>query len=327
MAHDLVVAEVEILDIIVADEAARFRDGVNRYPRHLGDPRIKTLGRIALQRRPRERRQIIGQGEMLGLRERVLAESPLALHFGGRERRQLQRGAQRKTVAAELERAFEQRRQHQDSGNHDALLALHGAGDLGGAKSAVAFAEDEFRRADAAVLRHVKRNDLCHRAGVAVHAPECAAAVGLGRPAPAGADGIDQHQIGEGKPGVRIVDQADVGAVVAGHAELGEARTHHPEMEERRSRAGSAVEDKGQRTRRVIVASVSRSFGHIGGVEHRGRTIARLIEQRERSGGRRIGKLAARRVDAVLADRIARQQRENARTALLVVGPPLWLCS
>ena len=151
-----------------------------------------------------------------------------------------------------------------------------------------------------------------------MHAPECAAAIGLGRPAPAGADRIDQHQIGEGKPGVRIIDQADGGAVVPSHAELGDARTHHPEVEERRSRAGPAIEDKGQRPGGVIVV-----FRQIGDVEDRRRTIARLIEQRECPGGRRIGKLAARRVDAVLADRITRQQREDARAALLVVGATL----
>src|SRR4029077_15436647 len=62
---------------------------------------------------------------------------------------------------------------------------------------------------------------------------------------------------------------------------------------------------------------------HIGSVEDRRRALARLIEQRERSGGRRIGELAARRVDAVLADRIARQQRKNARAALLPLGAAL----
>ena len=201
---------------------------------------------------------------------------------------------------------------------------LHGARDLGGAKAAVAFAEDEFRRADAVVLGDVKRDHLRHRLGVAAHAPERAAAVGLGRPAPAGADRIDQHQIGEGEPGIRIVDQADIGAVMPGHAELGDARTHHAEMEESRSRARAAIEHEGQRPRRVIVILVGRSlvrgsFGHIGGVEHRGRALARLIEQRQRSGGRRIGELAARRIDAVLADRIARQQRQNTRAAL----PPI----
>ena len=170
------------------------------------------------------------------------------------------------------------------------------------------------------VLGDVKRDHLRHRLGVAAHAPERAAAVGLGRPAPAGADRIDQHQIGEGEPGIRIIDQADIGAVVPGHAELGDARTHHPEMEEGRSRAGAAIEHEGQRPRRVIVVLVCRSFGHIGGVEHRGRALARLIEQRQRSGGRRIGELAVRRIDAVLADRIARQQRQNTGAALPPIG-------
>ena len=243
---------------------------------------------------------------MLGLGQRILAERALAFELRRRQRRQLQRGAEREATAAELERCLQHRRQHQNSRNHDALIALHVARDLGGAKAAVALAEDEFRRADAAVLGDVKRDHLRHRLGVAAHAPERAAAVGLGRPAPAGADRIDQHQVSEGKPGVRIIDQANIGAVVPGHAELGDARTHHPEMEKGRSRAGAAIEDKGQRPRRVIVGLVCGSLGNIGGIEHRGRALARLVEQRERPGRRRISELAVRRVDAVLADRIAR---------------------
>src|SRR5579864_5013921 len=89
-------------------------------------------------------------------------------------------------------------------------------------------------------------------------------------------------------------------------------------MEERRRRARPAIEHESQRPRSVVVG-----LDRIGGVEDRSRALARLIEQRERSGGRRIGELAARRVDAVLADRIARQQRENARTALLPLGAAL----
>ncbi len=110
------------------------------------DARIKILRRVALQRRSGQRGEIIGQREMLGLRQRLLAERAFALELGRRERRQLQRGAEREAVAAELECALEHRRHHQDAGNHDALIVLQRARDLGGAKAAIAFAEDEFRR-------------------------------------------------------------------------------------------------------------------------------------------------------------------------------------
>ena len=126
-------------------------------------------------------------------------------------------------------------------------LALQVARDLGGAEAAIAFAEDEFRRTGAAILGDVERDRLSPSIGVAMHAPECAAAVGLGRPAPAGADRIDQHQIGEGEPGVGIIDEMDVGAVMAIHAEFGDARADQAEIEERRSRARPAVEDESHR--------------------------------------------------------------------------------
>jgi hypothetical protein len=88
---------------------------------------------------------------MLGLRQSIAAEFAVALEFGRGERRQLQRGAECKAVAAKLERAVEERRQHQDSGCDDALIVLQHARDLGGAEAAVAFAQDEFGRGRSAV--------------------------------------------------------------------------------------------------------------------------------------------------------------------------------
>ena len=152
---------------------------------------------------------------MLGLGKRLLAERPFALELGGRERGQLQSGAEREAIAAELKCAFKRRRQHQDAGGDDALLALQHARDFGGAKSAIAFAKNEFGRTGAAVLGDIKRNDLGHGFRIAVNGPKVAGVVRLGRAAPAGADRIDQHQIGERQPGIRIVDQAHFGAVAA----------------------------------------------------------------------------------------------------------------
>ena len=200
-----------------------------------------------------------------------------------------------KRRAAEQQRAFDQRRHHHHAGDQDALLALQRARHLGGAKAAVAFAEDVFGRQRAAVLRQVERDGLGQDLGIALHAPERAAAVGLGRPAPARADRIDQDQIREGKPGVRIVLEARGRAVVAALSKLDDARADRAEIEERRGGARSAVEDEGDRT----VADVG-VLGDISRVEDRGRAFARLVEQRERPGGRRIGELAARNLDRVL---------------------------
>ena len=74
-----------------------------------------------------------------------------------------------------------------------------------------------------------------------------AAAVGLGGTAPAGADRVHQHQIGEGKPGVGIVDQLHIGAIAPGHAELRNPWTDQTEIQKCRRRARTAVEDEGQR--------------------------------------------------------------------------------
>ena len=66
MADDLVVAGAQILDIGVADEAALARHHVFRQSGHLRDARVEGMRRIAAQRRAGQRREIIGQREMLG---------------------------------------------------------------------------------------------------------------------------------------------------------------------------------------------------------------------------------------------------------------------
>ena len=252
---------------------------------------------------------------MLGLRQRLLTEGAAALELGRDQGRQLQRRAERETAAAELEFAFDQRRDHDDTADDDALIALQVARDLGGAEAAIAFAEDIFRRRAAAVLGDVKRDHFRHQLGVAMHAPEGAAAVGLCRPAPAGADRIDQHQIGEGEPGIGVVAEADIGAVMAVHAERGDARADQAEIEKSRGGARPAVEHEGQRSPRIV------RFRHVGGIENRGRALARLVEQRECAGGRRIGELAGGRLDAVLGDGIARATAKGRRGRPVLADP------
>ena len=311
MADDLVVAGVQVLDVGIANEAALPRDDVFRQPGHLRDARVKRTCRVAAKRRSGEGGQIIGERKMLGLRQGRGAEGSFPFELGRGQRRQFQRGPERKVVAAELEVAFEHRRDHENAADHDALIVLQRARHLGGAKAAIALAQNVFRRAEAAVLGDVESDHFRHRLGVAVHAPERAAAVGLGRPAPAGADRIDQHQIGEGEPGIRVVNQMDVGAVIAA-AEGSDARADQSEVEECGTGAGAAIEYEGQRPSRGI------RLRYVGRVEDGGRTLAGLIEQRKRTGGGRIGELAIRSVEAVLSDGIPRQERENAGAALFL---------
>src|SRR5262245_29583198 len=165
--------------------------------------------------------------------------------------------------------ALDHRRNHENAVGDDALVVLQGLRHLGGTETAVAFAEDIFWRADAAVLGDIKRNDLGERFGVAMHAPERAAAVGFGGAAPAGADRIDHDEIGKSEPGVRVVDEANVRAVEAA-PEHRDARTREPEIEKGRASSRAAIEHEGHRPRRIayliarLIARLVVGFGHKG---------------------------------------------------------------
>src|SRR5438128_5049520 len=138
-----------------------------------------------------------------------------------------------------------------------------------------------------------------------MHAIERLAAVGLGRSAPAGADRIDHDEIGEGEPGRVIIPHARRGGVVTG--KLQNARADQAQVQISRCRARSAVEGEGDGTVRSLGV-----LGDVGGVIDRGRALARLIEERERSCGRGIGQRAAGNRDGVLGHRVRRQQPQHA---------------
>src|SRR5262249_60111573 len=104
-----------MLDVGVADEAARARDDVLRQAGDLCDARIKTARGIALRPWAGQRREIVGEREALGLRLRLFAEGALAFELGRRQRWQLQSGAQRGAVAAEGQAALDDRRHHDDA--------------------------------------------------------------------------------------------------------------------------------------------------------------------------------------------------------------------
>ena len=141
---------------------------------------------------------------------------------------------------------------------------------------------------------------------------------------PAGADRIDHDQVGESEPGLRIVLQAGGRGIIAG--ELEDPRPDQTQMQIGRRRARAAVESEGYGTVRSLSV-----LGDIGGVIDRSRALARLIEQRERAGGRGIGELAAGNVDAVLGHRVRRQEPQYALAGLgrplfplpLLLGPAL----
>ena len=299
-----------MLDISVADEPARAGDDLLGKSGDLCDTGIEIARGIALRSRAGERREIVREREALGFRLRLLAESAFALELGRRQGGQLQGGAQRGTIAAEGQAALDDRRHHDDPRHHDALLVLQQLRQFGGTIAAIAFAQEVFGRRAAAILGKIEGDDFGHGLRILAHAVESIAAVGFGRPAPAGANRIDHDQIGKCEPGGGIVAQARGGSVVAGKLE--DARTGESQIEVGRRRPRPAVEgERDGAARRVGV------LGDIGGVIDCGRTLARLIEQRERSRGRTVKQRAAWDRDSMLGDGVRRQEPQHALAGLL----------
>ena len=139
-----------------------------------------------------------------------------------------------------------------------------------------------------------------------MHTPEVSGFVRFDRAAPAGADRVDQHKIREGKPGIRVVAQTRSRGIPAVRPKIENARPDKTQMEKSRSRAWPPIEYKSKRTLFCAI------FQNIGGIENRRALLTGLVEESEGACGRRIGKLAARRVDRVLGDRIGRQEAQHA---------------
>src|SRR6516225_10853534 len=81
MADDLVFAGIEALHIGIGDESIGLGDDVDRQPGHISYPRIEAFGGFALPRWTGERCQIIGDGKMLRICERLLTERIFALQL------------------------------------------------------------------------------------------------------------------------------------------------------------------------------------------------------------------------------------------------------
>src|SRR5262249_1067063 len=98
-----------------------------------------------------------------------------------------------------------QHRRNQDkTTDADALISLQHPCNLGCAKSAVAFADDEFGRGLAACLLDPFADENAERLRVAVNGPKLAphSVAGCVEPAVAGADRVDEHEIGKVEPSV-----------------------------------------------------------------------------------------------------------------------------
>src|SRR5215475_6369600 len=101
---------------------------------------------------------------------------------------------------------IQHRRNHDEAGDADALLALQFGCDEWCAEAAIALADDELQRALASVFLDPLANEHRERGRVAVDRPELLAhrLAGYDEMAVAGADRIDEHEIGEVEPSVGV---------------------------------------------------------------------------------------------------------------------------
>ncbi len=156
-------------------------------------------------------------------------------------------------------------------------------------------------------MRHVEGDRLRHRLRVGADIIVVRGVVGLHRAAPAGADWIDQHEIGKIEPAMRVIDELRIGAVAAIGPEVEYLRPHKAEMQEGGSRTRPAIEGEGDRPVRPGI------LGNIGGVEDRSVLPAILTEEIKCACRGRIGDLASiGRRQLVLGNGIAWQQLEDA---------------
>ena len=216
-----------------------------------------------------------GQGEGVG--QRVIGEEILLLQEGG---------------------------DHDDAVEDDRLVFLQGAGDFDGADAAVAFADDEFGAAGALRVVEPEGDGFGERFGVRVDVPERGGCFcGVGGEAVAGADGVDEHHVGEGEPGVCVGFAVGAGAV--GHCggvegeDFGAGRAH---LHVGAARTRAAVEEEGD-------GAVGR--GGVEGVrrvEDGGGWVALGVAQFQRAGGGGVGERRAAQGDFVLGGGVRRMQ-------------------
>ena len=192
--------------------------------------------------------------------------------------------------------------------------ALELVEDGGAAGGAVAFAAEIFGRVPAAIVVEPQPDELGDRLGVLGHAPiigRIGVAEGV---AEAGADGIDEDDVGDVEQAVGIVDDR-IGrtAVVGGvGGDRHPARAEGAHVQPDRARAGTAVEQEGDRP--VGVARLA----DIGGREDRGPRGAVLGAQEGLARGRGVGDALAAEGARMVGDR--HDRRAVGRRALRLRG-------
>ncbi len=156
-------------------------------------------------------------------------------------------------------------------------------GDGRGAIAAVALAHHVLGRLHAAVLDQPVVDDARQVGDVGLDGEELLVGLVLlqQRARIAGADRIDEHQVGEVEPGTGIVVQADrVRRAVALGPELDALGPDGAQVQIDRRGAGAAVEGEGHRPVRI-----ARAVQGVGGEHDLGDLLAGLVTHRQRADG------------------------------------------
>ena len=188
-------------------------------------------------------------------------------------------------------------KQH-DAVEVDLVAILNHAGQFGGACSAVAFADQVFRRRPSRIARDVLVDEIGEPVGIGNDAVKLRGIFARSRPAVAGRNGVDEDQIGGVEEGIFVVDRR----VGRGHAVAVRCQHHalwpHAHVREERSGAGAAVVDERNRAPRWIHAV----FG-VGHIEHRRFGCAVVGFDDVSGGGGGVGDLLAANASGVMGHR------------------------
>ena len=239
---------------------------------------------------------------------------------GGRgEARQGQRPRQQVVAVAAEHRVFHQRRDQDRAVRGDREVLGQAPGERGDPEAAIALAGDHLGRQPALVAGQIEPDELAEAVEIALHAPIVAGlalfrrllvALGAGfrHDAVAGADRIDEDEVSEGEPGVRVVAQADRrGRPGAVGVEREPARPDPAEMKEYARRPGAAIEQEGERPppARGVIAGV-------GDVEDHRLWLVRRRPDPQRADLCGVGEPPARQRHAVGGrDRLRDLERRN----------------
>jgi hypothetical protein len=170
---------------------------------------------------------------------------------------------------------------------HTSPATLERFGDRSRARHAVAFTRQKQRGIVRVKAVSIDANELGDRLRVAARLIELGSVLGFDRPAVAGADGIDEDEIGEVEPAAAVVHRH---RWRSGCTRPETPRSKPQQMDERRTGAGAAIPEKRERPGRCR----GRPLHRVGGKEHLAVHLAGLVvANREPARARRVAERCA----------------------------------